>query len=295
VKESIIKLTPALAAKWLARHKQANGGNGGNWRAYSVVHAEFLAYEILGNRFLPDTSKLVIAEDGYIVDGQHRVNAVLLADTAVTFTVVEGAPRNWGEFIDCGKTRSVAQRLQLPSRLTSVASTMLRVAHRTPKAGTAHATKAVLERFQPAYEALETVKGWGGKQKHAPAPIRAAILLLTMEHKSNPDMLAMFSAYLRGDLETLAMAGNSGLVALYRASIDDNLRPTGDVGSMEAMVKAYAAFSHPKKKRLVAIKNAPEAAKAFIWPPFSQLMGLSSDSVVPRKKLPGKVARHAQA
>jgi hypothetical protein len=295
MRESIVRVTPALAAKWLARHKQANDGNNGNWRAFQANHAEFLAYEILAGRFVASLSKIAIGEDGYIIDGQHRVNAVLLADTAVEFTVVEGAPRNWGEFADCGKTRSVSQRLQLPPRLTSVAATLLRVAYRSPSAGTAHATKDVLAKFAPALDALEGVKGWAGKQRHSPAPVRAMLVLRTMELGPTVAPLDVYSAYLRGDLETLALGGYAGLTSLYKAALDGSLQPMGNVGAQVAAAKAYAVLCSPKRKTIPAVKAPADTIKATVWPAFAKVMGAKSDSITPRHKLPGKAGRHAQA
>lgn len=50
-------------------------------------------------------------EDGNLIDGFHRLNAVVAAGISVAFLVIRGLPRTSTKVIDTGKSRSVAQVL----------------------------------------------------------------------------------------------------------------------------------------------------------------------------------------
>jgi len=53
------------------------------------------------------SSPITFSADGYLIDGQHRLNAVLKAETSVPFMMMLGVPEEVAENIDRGRRRSI--------------------------------------------------------------------------------------------------------------------------------------------------------------------------------------------
>jgi hypothetical protein len=89
---SIVNVTPATARTWLKKNtlnrnlrdetvaKYARDMKDGNWE---TTHQGIAFYD-----------------DGSLADGQHRLHAVVRADTPVKFVVTHGIPRHAGQVID---------------------------------------------------------------------------------------------------------------------------------------------------------------------------------------------------
>lgn len=77
-----------------------------NNRKVRRKHVEFLRDEILGGRWQLNGASMVMSEDR-LLDGQHRLMAIIAAKKAVPSLVVSGVPNDHFDTIDIGKNRTV--------------------------------------------------------------------------------------------------------------------------------------------------------------------------------------------
>lgn len=97
------KLTPSLARHLLAR----NPDN----RTISADAVEKYARDIVNGNWRFNGEPIVIAKDGLLNDGQHRCEAVVLADEAISVVFVFGVDRDSRFTLDQGKMRKAGDYL----------------------------------------------------------------------------------------------------------------------------------------------------------------------------------------
>lgn len=94
-------ITPEQAADMLAKHNTFN-------RKLDASHAAFLAKEMERGTFRPDNGDSIrIDAEGNIIDGQHRLAAIVKTGKPVTMLVANGIDRDTFATIDMGKRRTV--------------------------------------------------------------------------------------------------------------------------------------------------------------------------------------------
>jgi hypothetical protein len=100
-----VLVTPALASEWLKRNI--------NNRPLSQANVGGLADDILNGRWVDNGETVKLDWNGNLIDGQHRLTAVVRAGVAVTMLVVEGLDPRSQMTVDVGRPRSVGQQLEL--------------------------------------------------------------------------------------------------------------------------------------------------------------------------------------
>lgn len=119
---SIKEITPVLASEMLATMKYEHQ------RPVSPAHVKMLAAEMRASRFVPGTAIRIAHVNGasMLIDGQHRLGAVVASGIPQTFTIIEeSAPSNeyvaWAYgSLDIGKRRVASdlyKAMELPDRL----------------------------------------------------------------------------------------------------------------------------------------------------------------------------------
>jgi hypothetical protein len=101
----VITITPSDAAAWLKCNK--------NNRPVRKNHVAFLAREILEGNWQVNGQAIVIADDEQILDGQHRLLAVIEAGKNIQTLVVYGITPEAFRTIDTGAVRTGADALTL--------------------------------------------------------------------------------------------------------------------------------------------------------------------------------------
>lgn len=102
-----VKVTPALAQGILA----AQGENLN--RKMDTFNVIKLVDLIKSGKWAEDVDSIKITRGGRLVDGQHRLRAVVVADRAVTMLIAMGVPDDVIKYIDTGKRRTTGQTLQI--------------------------------------------------------------------------------------------------------------------------------------------------------------------------------------
>lgn len=103
VTRELVELTPKMAAELLAR----NPGN----RNLSEKRARALAEEIKRGGWVFNGQPIIVDEDGNLLDGQHRCQAVVMAGKSVLVMIVRGVARKAFATIDSGRARSAGDAL----------------------------------------------------------------------------------------------------------------------------------------------------------------------------------------
>jgi hypothetical protein len=113
---AFMKITPKLASKML---NSFNGGKGvkATNRSQSKVKAQQIATDIRDGNFHGYVSTIIFDEDGVLMDGQTRLQAILNAKTACHMHVIMGVPREGMMKIDIGRKRTNADRFRLSGKL----------------------------------------------------------------------------------------------------------------------------------------------------------------------------------
>lgn len=101
----VVTITPREAAKWL-EHNKAN-------RPLTKNHVLFLANELKAGHWRLNGQAIIIAEDESILDGQHRLHAIIESGIKMTTMVVYGVDREAFTTMDTGKVRSPGDTLCL--------------------------------------------------------------------------------------------------------------------------------------------------------------------------------------
>lgn len=101
-----IEVTPAMAKKWL---RECNVHN----RRMRADNVEAMARDIVEGKWQENGDTIRFAEDGALLDGQHRLAAVLEANTSIMMLIVTGLPNRSQDTIDGGARRSLGDVLLL--------------------------------------------------------------------------------------------------------------------------------------------------------------------------------------
>jgi hypothetical protein len=117
------KITPAMAAEMLAHNDR-------NRRLDKEKVAEY-ARDMSTGRWHLNGQTIQIAEDGTLLNGQHRLSAVVLADVSVDMLVVSGLPAYVRTTIDTGRKRTMSDVLGMddvknPSQVAAIAVRVMR-------------------------------------------------------------------------------------------------------------------------------------------------------------------------
>jgi len=127
-------ITPKLATEWLERWN--NVGDAHN-RSLSQYVIRRLAEQVTSGMWRLQPQNVIAFDDaGRLLDGQHRLSAVVRAEIGLWFRVEAGWPRSGFAVIDTGRKRVASQLLDGPwaTRRASSARVLARVTGMIPEA-----------------------------------------------------------------------------------------------------------------------------------------------------------------
>ena len=101
MKLEIIKVTPDKAKKWLAKNHPHN-------RSVSWNRVEAFVNDMVAGNWRLTHQGIAFDGDGYLIDGQHRLHAVVNSGKAIEMAVVTNETAGFHDPIDRGAPRSVA-------------------------------------------------------------------------------------------------------------------------------------------------------------------------------------------
>jgi hypothetical protein len=119
LKVSIEKVTPLVATKLLE-------GNTNNYRKLNNATVDRYANLMKQGKWVTEACMIVLAEDGTLVNGQHRLTAVQKAQLAIDMIVVTGASISSKDVIDSHMPRRMKDHCQCDAYKISMINTFLR-------------------------------------------------------------------------------------------------------------------------------------------------------------------------
>lgn len=109
-KSKIITVTPKLAKRMIEYNFKGN-------RKINKRIVDQYAKDMSTGRWNTDACPPIsLAEDGTLMDGQHRLYAVIKANVAVQMEVREGVDKGSYVYYDCGKPKKVVDLINVPSK-----------------------------------------------------------------------------------------------------------------------------------------------------------------------------------
>lgn len=146
----IIAVTPALAQKWLKKNHAEN-------RAVSWSRVESYANDMRANVWMLSPQGIIFDTEGTLIDGQHRLHAIVAANVTVRLSVFEGHELEIHGPIDQGMPRSVATILGLHSRRVAALSTLRGLEQGVPSTVrlTSAEAQSLHERYAPLLDRFD--------------------------------------------------------------------------------------------------------------------------------------------
>lgn len=205
---NLITISPDLAKKWLAMNHPNN-------RGVVISRVRQYADDMQNGRWRITHQGIAFDEKGRLVDGQHRLLAVIQADTSVNMYVASGLDEASIFAIDGGRSRNLPNILEITGALpknvaarylVSRATIVHRILHNDIRG--AQLNKAQFDALWDVYGddmlwADEHIKGSYGSgvldRKIRSAPVVGAIIIA---HKVMPEKVAAFSEQLLSGLGT---------------------------------------------------------------------------------------------
>lgn len=119
----VCTITPATATEWL----KANNHN----RPLSPQHVNFITKEIVSGNWQLNGQAIIVSDDENVLDGQHRLHAIIKAGIAIKTIVIYGIQKEAFKTIDTGKKRTGSDALSLeyvdaPVSVTNAVATAAR-------------------------------------------------------------------------------------------------------------------------------------------------------------------------
>lgn len=118
----LIRVTPELAEQWL----EANQDN----RSIRLMHVRTLAREMTEQRWRASHQGIAFSDHGRLIDGQHRLKAIVMSDVPAMLTVFIGFPDEMFGALDRGARRKHADDIGEDRRLIEPAAWLTRLLHR---------------------------------------------------------------------------------------------------------------------------------------------------------------------
>ena len=105
ISTTIENITPTIAGKMLERNTRNRPVNETNLAA--------LAKEISNRNFALTGESIKFSKDGTLLDGQHRVMAIMKAGVAIKTIVIRGLENDSFKYMDTGRTRQASDVLAI--------------------------------------------------------------------------------------------------------------------------------------------------------------------------------------
>ena len=106
------RITPEIAAEYLVKNTR-------NYRKLSHAKISVIKRELIAGVWMPSTQGIGFDTDDCMVDGQHRLSAIVTTKIPVTMLVCRGLPPAVKDKIDVGNRRTFADLTGLPHSVIS--------------------------------------------------------------------------------------------------------------------------------------------------------------------------------
>lgn len=242
----VMVVTPQMAEKWLER----NEGN----RKLREQRAAHLARAMQDGKYRLTHQAVAFSTKGRLLDGQHRLRAIILSQVSVEMAVAFDVPEAAFEVMDAGMPRKMYERLRSEPKSTSVATTAFRLLQASRNAHE-YETAMVLEVFGPALLKLEQVSKPRGRHRVGKAAQETAVVLrMALALKDGDEAEQERIMWLLGKLRHGDMAGAPSIaVAYYKWLLEGPSHQVTVSRETDEFSRAWVAFD-PEKQGLLKLQ-----------------------------------------
>lgn len=184
-------VTPEMAKKFIQKNVQN--------RPVSKQYVRALVSDIVSGKFYTTHQGIAFDEDGYLIDGQHRLLAIIQAGIPVTLMVTTGLPRGTVMGIDTTRKRSYANIAKLLGRPgeTNKFAAVARIVEFGPNYFEISTPGEQTEMVEKYKEALDFIVGYGGGI-HGLRVQTLAALVRAYYHESHDRLIEFIDVYRAG-------------------------------------------------------------------------------------------------
>lgn len=250
-----VNVTPAMAEKWLNENNTEN-------RPLKDGRVEMYARDMKSGNWTPNPEPILFYEDGVLCNGQHRLFAVIEANTVIPFYIITGVSRKAALNIDTGKARSLSDNAKIagwggPISHSAQATAVIMHFGKRPTGKTLSNSERLelINKYekQISYAELHVPK----KPRVSIAPVRAAVARANLylgDHKR----LAEFCEILGTGMQNNATTDKAAIaLRIYLLEITVGR----DLDARDIFLKAMNAIEYfVKGKPLTAIKALKDEA-----------------------------------
>lgn len=240
---SLETVTPETASAWLG-HNDVN-------RVLREHRAAFIAKSIIDKKWITTHQAIAFSSSGRLLDGQHRLRAIVMADQPVNIWVARNVPEEAFSVMDSGLTRQMHERIGTDRRRTSIVTSLFRIVTSNSSMPHEYEIECLMGLFDSAMHELESIPKATRSSKVTRAPVMAAAIL----HLANnvPGYANRRMVY--DSIERLISGDLSGaskvIVCLYRQLYE--MPNTGGAGAVDMFSRAFYAFD-PKNANISKIQ-----------------------------------------
>jgi len=201
IRHETILVTPEMARQFLAKNKVN--------RPLKRAHIASMARDMKRGRFVLTHQGIAVDEDGFLLDGQNRLTAIIEADTPVLMDIAYNVPREYGNVIDSGVSRSFKDALAFDGRYedipalrnTASAATVRSIIRNEFNDKDSHLSNDELFSIIGALSSYLTFLYDAAtvRNKSAEASVKAAALAALLYGESRDDIYKFFGVYCNGD------------------------------------------------------------------------------------------------
>jgi len=231
-------ISPEVAARFMEKNHPKN-------RPVSRAWVKRLSKMMSDGVFLQTHQAICFDEDGYLIDGQHRLSAVIHSGKTVVMSVCTGLNHAAFSAMDCGKGRTTSDRLRTPKRPQETVNALVTVPFKKVIRDT-HEFATANYFFLKDAEAVEREVP-GNRGGMSCAACKAAVTLLNKWDARGAEVRSrVYHALAFLDIQAIAATGNATVLsALVRRCSGD--RQNGQLPETRAMRFALttAALTDP--------------------------------------------------
>ena len=229
-----ILITPAIAADMLTR-------NTGNRKLRKGV-AKLYAAQMTAGQWLETHEAIAVDSHGNLVDGQHRLEAIVISGCAQSMWLATYADGRTATDlpIDMGLRRTAADALQIDRRSANVVGVILRLVDNNRTARSMAAVRKAYDLCEPTLSKVIDASPGNVKQRTA-ATVRAAVLLRCLESpQAESEILTQYAAFVRMDWSPDMWLSVQNLL---KQMDGETPRHLGRDLEVDRMCRAWKAFS----------------------------------------------------
>lgn len=236
----VMTVTPEMADNWLKK----NEGN----RKLREQRAAALARAIQDGKYRLTHQPIAISTKGRLLDGQHRLRAVVLSQQSIETAVAFDVPEAAFEVMDAGLPRKMYERLRTEPKNTAICTTAFRLLQ-SSRNSQEYETSLLLELFAPAMLKIEQVPKPRGRQRIAKASQEAAIVLrMAVAIKDKDEEEQNRINWVLGKLRHGDMAGAPPIViSYYKHLLEGPNRVIAVARDTDQFCRAWTAFDPDKE------------------------------------------------